>query len=897
MQNLTPPQAGQMVLYDDILPPLEDNTYRLTVETDVTIDGNPVSPVLPPKQSFFSIEGPRFTMAPTEVASVYPPRNGHGSFSDAVPHIALTRRTLPWERQLDRANKIPAPTVNPGDAPPPGAPPPWLALLVFEEGDNFTLLQGVPLEGVVGKDIFADLGSPPNVTCDAVQTDTQTLAALLPSKEELTLLAHVRSVNVNDKELNVGGGDGFFAVIMSNRLPSPNAKCCACLVSLEARSDIVAANPPATLGAAVAVKERAVTPVTIAGGDFTAVPILYPVLYFNQSVQLVLLYSWKFSSIGPGSFRDLMQGLSVAMIGTVENPGHPPLTDTCHLPVELQDRAGVPEKVLYRGPLTPFQLTRDPLGPYHSADQARRATVETGAEDISYAAAFEVGRLIAAADKSLAAALMQWRREAYRQSARADTVTRAQSVLNLDTIDLHAPVTPVLAVGAATLAAQGAGPIADPYGLNQLQGVVGFNPAAVQQAFNLDSPQRAIAILGGDAGATGAVVSPIQQTTRNNTTIDQVAADTNALGLLGQARGQMLANTIVKLGLPVLTGISPSSGPSSGGTTVTVSGARFTGVTGVSFGPNPVKFQPVSDTQIVAVSSEVGVPVLPATVDVTVTTPAGTSAVSAADQFTFLPLPVVTAVSPNVGTQAGGTAVTITGSGFTQVTGVSFGSTAAASFSFVSDTTVTAVSPAGSGTQDITVTTAAGSSAMSAADQFSFLSLPVVTAVSPNVGTPAGGTAVTISGSGFTQVTGVSFGPTAAASFSFVSDTTVTAVSPAGSGTQDITVTNAAGSSATSAADQFTYAVPPTVINLDPNNGNMNGNANVVIVGSGFTGAMAVNFGITPALRFQVISDREIVAVYPGWPGAAPTVFVTVTTPGGISADTPGSQFTWNLAF
>jgi IPT/TIG domain len=810
MQNLTPPQAGQMILYDDILPPLVDNTYRLTVETDVTVDGNPVSPALPTKQSFFSIEGPRFTMAPTEVASVYPPRNGHGSFSDAVPHIALTRRTLPWERELDRANKIPAPTVNPGDAPPPGAPPPWLALLVFEEGDNFTLLQGVPLEGVVGRDIFADLGSPQNITCDAVQTDTQTLAALLPSKEELTLLAHVRSVNVNDKELNVGGGDGFFAVVMSNRLPSPNAKCCACLVSLEARSDIVAANPPTTLGAAV--REHAAMPVNIVGGDFTAVPILYPVLYFNQSVQLVLLYSWKFSSIGPGTFRDLMQGLGVAMIGTVENPGHPPLTDTCHLPVDLQDRAGVPEKVLYRGPLTPFQLTRDPLGPYHSADQARRATVETGAEDISYAAAFEVGRLIAAADKSLAAALMQWRREAYRQSARADTVARAQGVLNLGTIDLHAPVTPVLAAGAATLAAQGAGPIADPYGLAQLQGVVGLNPTAVQQAFNLDSPQRAIALLGGDAGATGAVVPPIQQTTRNNTTIDQLAVDTNALGLLDQARGQLLANTIVKLGLPVLIGISPSSGPTIGGTTVTVSGAHFTGVTGVSFGPNPVKFQPVSDTQIVAVSPEVGMPVLPATVDVSVTTQAGTSATSAADQFTFLPLPVVTAVSPNVGTQAGGTAVTITGSGFT-------------------------------------------------------------------------------------QVTGVSFGPTAAASFSFVSDTTVTAVSPAGSGTQDITVTTAAGTSATSAADQFTYAVPPTVINLDPNNGNMNGNANVVIVGSGFTGATAVNFGASPALRFEVVSDREIVAVYPGWPGGAPVAYVTVTTPGGTSADTPGCQFSWNLAF
>ena len=137
MANPPQPPPGQMVLFDDILSPLEDNTYRVTVETDVSIDGAaaPVDPNANPlsKQSFFTIQGPRFQLAQTEVVGVFPPRNGHGSFSETVPHIVLSRRTLPWERPLDPANKIPAPMVQPGDAPPPAAPPPWLALLVFEE--------------------------------------------------------------------------------------------------------------------------------------------------------------------------------------------------------------------------------------------------------------------------------------------------------------------------------------------------------------------------------------------------------------------------------------------------------------------------------------------------------------------------------------------------------------------------------------------------------------------------------------------------------------------------------------------------------------------------------------------------------------------------------------------
>jgi hypothetical protein len=85
---------------------------------------------------------------------------------------------------------------------------------------------------------------------------------------------------------------------------------------------------------------------------------------------------------------------------------------------------------------------------------------------------------------------------------------------------------------------------------------------------------------------------------------------------------------------------------------------------------------------------------------------------------------------------------------------------------------------------------------------------PAVTGISPTSGSEAGGDMVTITGSGFTGATDVGFGATNAANMNVDSDTQITATSPAGTGTVDVTVTTPAGTSATSAADQFTYTSP-----------------------------------------------------------------------------------------
>jgi hypothetical protein len=157
--------------------------------------------------------------------------------------------------------------------------------------------------------------------------------------------------------------------------------------------------------------------------------------------------------------------------------------------------------------------------------------------------------------------------------------------------------------------------------------------------------------------------------------------------------------------------------------------------------------------------------------------------------------------------------VTITGTNFTGASAVNFGG-AAASFTVTDSTHITAVSPAGSGVVDVTVTTVGGTSGTGAAsDQFTYAGAPTVTSLTPNGGSPTGGTLVVIVGSNFTPTSTVKFGTVASSgAVTYVSSSEVKATSPAGTlgAVVDVTVTTIGGTSGTSSADLFTYATAPS---------------------------------------------------------------------------------------
>ncbi|MGW9075701.1 IPT/TIG domain-containing protein [Streptomyces kronopolitis] len=328
---------------------------------------------------------------------------------------------------------------------------------------------------------------------------------------------------------------------------------------------------------------------------------------------------------------------------------------------------------------------------------------------------------------------------------------------------------------------------------------------------------------------------------------------------------------------PVLSALSPNTGPASGGTVVTLSGTGFTGATAVRFGSVAASFTVVSSTQIAATA-----PAGSGTAQVTVTTPGGTSN-GLPYTYTAVSAPVLSSVSPNTGPAAGGTVVTLSGTGLAGATAVRFGSVSA-SFTVVSSTQITAVAPAGTGTVQVTVTTPGGTS-NGVAFTYTSVAAPALSSVSPNSGPAAGGTAVTLTGSGLTNASAVRFGSTPATSFTVVSDTVITAVAPAGTGTVQVTVTTPGG---TSNGLSYTYVVAPTLTAVSPNQGPTSGGNTVTLTGTHLTGTTAVAFGTTPAVSFTVVSPTQITAVAPA--SVAGVVSITVTGPGGTST-LPNSYF------
>ncbi len=345
---------------------------------------------------------------------------------------------------------------------------------------------------------------------------------------------------------------------------------------------------------------------------------------------------------------------------------------------------------------------------------------------------------------------------------------------------------------------------------------------------------------------------------------------------------------------PAVTAVTPNTGSTNGGDTVTITGSGFTGATAVTFGSTlATAFSVVSDTAIVATAPAESA----ATVDITVTTPSGTSTIVTGDEYTYTApsAPTVSSLDVSSGPDGGGTVVTITGTNLQDTSAVSFGGVAAASWYLNSSTQITAVAPPqAAGTVDITVTTPAGTSVTSGSDEFTYTSVgaPTVTVVGPNAGPTAGGNTVAITGTNCDGVTSVMFGSTAATSFTIESDTSIFAVAPAGSaGTVDVTLTDSDGTSITSSADDYTFTAAPTITTLSSSSDTATGGTPITITGTNLTGTYVVYFGNVPSTEVIVTSSTSIIAFSPAQ--AAATVNITLVTPGGFSNT---ESFTYNAA-
>ncbi len=177
---------------------------------------------------------------------------------------------------------------------------------------------------------------------------------------------------------------------------------------------------------------------------------------------------------------------------------------------------------------------------------------------------------------------------------------------------------------------------------------------------------------------------------------------------------------VIVIGGPVITEISPNTGPVAGGTTVVITGTDLTGGT-VTFGGAAASCTVDSPTQITCTTPAHAA----GAVDVVVTTPVGPY--TASDGFTYvdtIPAPTITGLAPTSGPVAGGTTVVITGTDLTGGT-VTFGG-AAASCTVDSSTQITCTTPAhAAGAVDVVVTTPGGSATSTGG--FTYVAAPPTT--------------------------------------------------------------------------------------------------------------------------------------------------------------------------
>lgn len=223
----------------------------------------------------------------------------------------------------------------------------------------------------------------------------------------------------------------------------------------------------------------------------------------------------------------------------------------------------------------------------------------------------------------------------------------------------------------------------------------------------------------GDAPLVGGVATFTTSLPAGSHTLSTTYAGNNTF--VGSTGSRTIATGTTR---PSLSRVSPASGCTAGRNYVTLTGARLTGATAVTFGSAPsADIRPVSDTSLLVRVPPHGA----STVRVAVTTPGGTT--TDVVRYTYVApaaghtcpnppptvRPRVTGVSPATGCTAGRTYVTVTGFAFTGATRVTFGSAVSTVLSVTSDTRLTVrVPPHGASTVQVAVTTPAGTSTLNA---------------------------------------------------------------------------------------------------------------------------------------------------------------------------------------
>ncbi|KAH8094066.1 hypothetical protein JL720_4055 [Aureococcus anophagefferens] len=349
--------------------------------------------------------------------------------------------------------------------------------------------------------------------------------------------------------------------------------------------------------------------------------------------------------------------------------------------------------------------------------------------------------------------------------------------------------------------------------------------------------------------------------------------------------------------------LEPASGPAAGGTVVAVSGLNIPDSTDLRcrFGALDVDARWVSSTE--ADWTEVAATFVSET-EIRCASPSGESGpatlsvsnnkqdyVDLASSFVYEVSPVVASIAPDVGAVAGGTAVTILGSGFEDVTLCLFGDEAIPA-TVASATEVRCAAPAAAAGAVAVGVSINGADAYAGTSQYRYVAVPEVLSLEPASGGVAGGGTVIVRGLNFADSSllacrfgtataprgdgdgsDLAFSTTLACRFafvdvaaSFVSSSELRCVAPAhGAGSVSFAVVDD-GRVLYGASDAFEYKPLMVVSGLSPPRGGTGGGTVVAVEGSGFlayASSVTCAFGDAPAASVEVVSATLLRCVAP----------------------------------
>ncbi|MDR0493847.1 MAG: hypothetical protein LBH74_09465 [Nitrososphaerota archaeon] len=381
-------ESNRFKLINACPPPLKEGEYKVSITQNVSTTQTPFN-----NDKIFYIKGAHFSLSPEDVYAVYPPINASGNYSNSIGHITLKNKSIPWENNLSDELSSDHNSLIP-----------WLALICLSDEENSSTTELEISEVLSTSDksgsIFFPLKKMPlctekcTETCRVLDLERALFDAIMPRQNELPLLAHVKFVDLYDKRDDIISLDGYFSVVVANRfVPSKKdqlQKSTFHLVSLEGYGGLLPGSD-----------------------DFKNLDKRY------TKLRLVSLYSWTVFSIdeGQADFVEITTKIDKGPFALSFSLGDLPSVLTCgYVPVMHRTRLGGSTVSLYRGPLVPYVIDKknssekELLSTKLTADGRIIYDPEHGLFDMSYAAAWQLGRLLALKNKSIAQALLNWRR-------------------------------------------------------------------------------------------------------------------------------------------------------------------------------------------------------------------------------------------------------------------------------------------------------------------------------------------------------------------------------------------------------------------------------------------------------------------------------------------------------